>query len=573
MNAKPLVQNASAEANVQRNGEGTHPNQNAQTPRERVEPGGYRRKYSKGQYNNSPFTSEILNAPFQEDFDSARLSKYDRSQDPQVHIDSFDTDMYIRGIYEPLISRISAITLTGAAQAWFSTLPANSIGSFEKFGEKFLLNFATSKKHPKSEFAHGKIRQQPKKTLQRYLNRFKDAALQVPGLQENIHVHLIVDGLDGASRLAKSVYKDPVRTLEEFRTRSKKYLELEQMEIANAQSEDGKRMSPRRRNSALREKESTGNKKKDSNSRIPDDRDRVGRYEKYTSLNASRFQIWREVAMPEMKKVDRPRSIIERKTLVAESRMIETGLEDIRNAVEKFVREGKLRQYVIKTQGSKNNKRKSGNRKRSKSPVPEKKKKKERNQKDDSNNDEFPGAEFDCNMISGALGGGGDTVSARRKYLKEVLSIWDHPKFKEDPSKPDPPLLHFTKEDMQGVLPGHVDGLVVTGILVNFWVKKIFIDAGSSADIILWGAFKKMNLDEKDLKPCKTTLIAFNGENTPPKGYIDIRLTVGKKKAFKSERVRLIVADFPFKYNIILGKPTIHKWDMLVSTKHQKIKW
>ncbi|XP_061375189.1 uncharacterized protein LOC133317342 [Gastrolobium bilobum] len=105
---------------------------------------------------------------------------------------------------------------------------------------------------------------------------------------------------------------------------------------------------------------------------------------------------------------------------------------DLRDAVEKFVRDGRLRQYVIKTQGSKINKRKSGNINRSKSPVPEKKNKDERNQKNDSNHDEFPEAKFDCNVISEALGGGGDTVSARRKYLKEVLFIRDHPKFKKD---------------------------------------------------------------------------------------------------------------------------------------------
>lgn len=39
-----------------------------------------------------------------------------------------------------------------------------------------------------------------------------------------------------------------------------------------------------------------------------------------------------------------------------------------------------------------------------------------------------------------------------------------------------------------------------------------------------------------------------------------------------SERVRFMVVDFPSPYNIILGRPTIHNWDMLVSTKHQKLK-
>ncbi|XP_061357770.1 uncharacterized protein LOC133302061 [Gastrolobium bilobum] len=361
-------------------------------------------------------------------------------------------DMYIRGIDEPIISRIFATTLTGAAQSWFSTLPANSIGSFKELGEKFLLSFATSKKHLKSEFALGKIRQ-----------------------------------------LAKSVYKDPLRMLEEFKTRSKKYLKLEQMEIANAQGEENKRTSPKRRSSAPREKERLENKKKDCRGRITDDKYRVGRYEKYTPLNVSHSQIWREVAMTDMKKAERPRPIFDRggmdrsKFCAFHNGPGHTTDQcwDLRDAVKKFVREGELRQYVIKTLGLKNNKRKPGGRNRSKSPVPEKKKKEDKNQKDDSNNDEFPEAEFNCNVISGALRGGEDTVSARRKYLREVLSIRDRPRFKEDPSKPDPPLLYFTKEDMQGVLPGHVDGLVITETLVSCRVKKIFIDADNWTDIIL----------------------------------------------------------------------------------------
>ncbi|XP_061365838.1 uncharacterized protein LOC133309116 [Gastrolobium bilobum] len=267
-------------------------------------------------------------------------------------------------------------------------IPSDPLRNSEK---KFLLNFAINKKHPKSEFALGKIRQQPGETLQRYLNRFKDAALQVPELQENVHVHLIVAGLDGASRLAKSVYKDRVRTLEEFRNRSKKYLELDQMEIENAQSKEGKRISPRRRGSTPKGKERIDNKKKDPRARIPDNRDRVGRYEKYTPLNVSRSQIWREVAMTEMKKVERPRPIFDRGGLdKSKYCAFHDGpghttdqCWDLRDAVEKFVRDGRLSQYMIKTQGSKNNKRKSGNRNRSKSLVPEKKNKEERNHKDD----------------------------------------------------------------------------------------------------------------------------------------------------------------------------------------------
>ncbi|KAI9125203.1 hypothetical protein K1719_003819 [Acacia pycnantha] len=81
-----------------------------------------------------------------------------------------------------------------------------------------------------------------------------------------------------------------------------------------------------------------------------------------------------------------------------------------------------------------------------------------------------------------------------------------------------------------------------------------------------------MKFDSDVLKPCKTMLTGFNGQDTRPKGYVDLKLTLGNRHPFKTERVRFIVADFPSSYNIILGRRTIHNWDMLVSSKHQKLK-
>ena len=163
-------------------------------------------------------------------------------------------------------------------------------------------------------------------------------------------------------------------------------------------------------------------------------------------------------------------------------------------------------------------------------------------------------------------------INQRKKYLREVNTVRDFPKIEDDPSKPRPPPLVFTNEELKDLVPGHLDGLVITGTLANCRVKRIFVDAGSSADIISWDAYKRMHMDVEDLKLCKTTLVGFNGARSFPKGYIDLRLTLGTKEAFKSERVRFIVSDFCSPYNIILGRPTIHSWDMLVSTKHQKLK-
>ncbi|XP_061343966.1 uncharacterized protein LOC133289938 [Gastrolobium bilobum] len=320
------------------------------------------------------------------------------------------------------------------------------------------------------------------------------AALQVPGLSENVHLHLVIVGLHVTSRLAKSVYKDPVRTLVESTTRSKKYLELEQMEVENAE--------PRQYQGQV---EKPGNRKQnDFRGKRPKEKiSSKGRFDRYAPLNSSRSQIWREVASIEMKKVDRPRPLLNPAGL-DQSRYCafhdgpgHTTDEcwDLIDSIERYIREEKLRQYLIRTQGWKNNKKRRGGRPMS-SPREKRFREEGQGKKPAKEDDEFVEPEFECNVISGAFCGGGDTMNARRKYLREVLSIRERPKFKE--TEPEAPLLYFTKKELED-------------------------------------AFQKMNLDEEDLKPCNTALIAFNGCNIIPKGYIDLRLTLGTKEAYKQK--------------------------------------
>ena len=106
-------------------------------------------------------------------------------------------------------------------QIWFNSLPENSIKDIKDLEKKFLLNFATSRKQLKTEFQLDQVRQAPGETLQKYLQRFKDMALQVPGLKEDVHLHCVTAGLDKDSRLKKSVVKRRLKTLAEFRDHCK----------------------------------------------------------------------------------------------------------------------------------------------------------------------------------------------------------------------------------------------------------------------------------------------------------------------------------------------------------------
>ena len=67
---------------------------------------------------------------------------------------------------------------------------------------------------------------------------------------------------------------------------------------------------------------------------------------------------------------------------------------DLRDSIKKFIREGKLRQYVIETQGQKSKRKQSG---RDGSPILEKKKANKKRKKAINDEDEFPEANFECN--------------------------------------------------------------------------------------------------------------------------------------------------------------------------------
>ena len=63
--------------------------------------------------------------------------------------------------------------------------------------------------------------------------------------------------------------------------------------------------------------------------------------------------------------------------------------------------------------------------------------------------------------------------------------------------------------------------------MVNAEVKRIFIDQGSSANIIFWDIFDKLGLKNYDLQSYKEELISFSREKVHPDEFITLHLTLG----------------------------------------------
>jgi hypothetical protein len=59
-------------------------------------------------------------------------------------------------------------------------------------------------------------------------------------------------------------------------------------------------------------------------------------------------------------------------------------------------------------------------------------------------------------------------------------------------------------------------------MLVGHEVHRIFVDQGSSTNIMFLSLFEKLGLNAKDLTPHKGNLIGFTGDIITHKEYVDL---------------------------------------------------
>ena len=107
----------------------------------------------------------------------------------------------------------------------------------------------------------------------------------------------------------------------------------------------------------------------------------------------------------------------------------------------------------------------------------------------------------------------------------------------------------------------------------RFNTKRILVDNGSSADIIYLPTFQQLKLDPKRLRPFKSPLVNFSGDRVYPRGIVTLTITVGTQPRQLTRQLDFLVVDCPSSYNIIIGRPTLNKWKVAMSTYCLKVKF
>lgn len=162
-------------------------------------------------------------------------------------------------------------------------------------------------------------------------------------------------------------------------------------------------------------------------------------------------------------------------------------------------------------------------------------------------------------MIMGGLTDG-DSHRARQKSsdslrepILEVQHVFEGTK------------VEFGVEDYGPIQQPHTDALIVKAEDV----ERIFVDIGSSVDVLFKKCFEQMRLNVR-MEYVETSLFGFAGQAVRVMGKVEMLLVLGEGASRQARTVTYMVVDAPSQYNIILGRPSICAFEAVISIAHMR---
>ncbi|XP_057452750.1 uncharacterized protein LOC130744596 [Lotus japonicus] len=175
-----------------------------------------------------------------------------------------------------------------------------------------------------------------------------------------------------------------------------------------------------------------------------------------------------------------------------------------------------------------------------------------------------------CLSIAGGFGGGRISSKGKKRYVEAVNSV--HHAYEGECWLNHTPIT-FSPKDFDHVIPHDNYPIVVTLCVNNYVTKKVFLDQGSSADIIYGDAFERLGLKESDLKPYTGCLVGFTGDRAKVRGYVELDTAFGEGEYVKKFQVKYLVLPCKATYNVLLGRDTLNKICAIISTAHLTVKY
>jgi len=98
------------------------------------------------------------------------------------------------------------------------------------------------------------------------------------------------------------------------------------------------------------------------------------------------------------------------------------------------------------------------------------------------------------------------------------------------------------------------------------------VDQGSSADVMFWTTFNKLQLSPDMLRPYDGCLYGSAGDQVEVREHLELRTTFTDGTTSRTESIRYLVVNASSSYNMLLGRPTLNRLGAVLSTRHMKMK-
>ncbi|KAK3005279.1 hypothetical protein RJ639_017547 [Escallonia herrerae] len=497
-----------------------------------------------------PLSKGIEKAKLPPNFRMPQCDLYDGSGDPGEHVYQFQTNMLLLQVSDAVMCRAFPTTLRKAAHAWFKSLRPRSIHSFAQLSDLFQKHFVSSRTRRKNSASLLNVVQERNESLSRYLGRFNAATLEIDNLDESVKYTAFMRGLRPTTKFAFAVNKSPPGNMSDLLDKANKYIQAEEYLETHKEhrGDNGQGQEKRAREDSPRS--GRGSKRSRRDERRPKE---MFDMKNLTPLNARPSQILHEIKDKEI--LERPEKM--RSAPSQRDRNLwchyhndhghtTDKCESLKRAIEALIKRGHLRGYV--------NRR---NEKREATPL--------------AGRDEVRENAGVINTISGGIAAGGSSGQGRKAYVREVLTTMG-PSTKKQKKEPAQ-TISFSDDDVGDTRIPHDDPLVVTLRVGNFDVKRILVDNGSSAEVLFYEAFQRMNIPSDRLRKIDTPLYGFSNHPVVCEGIIALPVTVGAPPNQAKLMLDFVVVRVPSAYNAILGRTALNQLRAVVSTYHMKMKF
>ncbi|XP_073035211.1 uncharacterized protein [Primulina eburnea] len=499
-----------------------------------------------------PFSLEIVSEPLPAHFKATKIREYDGNSDPDEHLTRFENVAMLHCYSDKIKCKVFLTTLVDSAQRWFEKLKPRSIQSFAGFRDTFLHHFSSSKRYKKTAFSLFEIKQSGDESLRAYIRRFNKASLEVPACAPETKTTAFTQGLKEGDFFRSLVKKQP-GNFEDLLSRAEKYINMEE---------------------AQRQKRESTRKERGDRVVKTDDHTRgnnLGRFSRYTPMKPHRGE---GIHICDNEKKARSYQSPPNLSYITKICSYHGECAHSTSECRKMKRApsqsgpGASEQVTKKSRGPPWVNRDAGYGPGNKGPIRQERKG-DTGQVSPSKENKDGGRSPTLGVIKMISGGStdGDSNRARKAHSRhESFGV-------ENTVRSEGPVISFGPRDLQGVSLPHNDALVIQAKVANYDIRRVFVDSGSSVNVIFLEALDQMNLEDYRLQPVETALFGFAGHTVYPRGEITLPLTIGAEDLRKTVMTVFTVVNAPTSYNIILGRPAMNALRAVASAYHQKLKF